>query len=121
MRPGDLLLLEGPLGAGKTAFVRGLARGLGVLGEVASPTFQLLRLHPGPIPFGHVDLYRLGPGADLGELGLDEILDGGVVAIEWADRMAGARLDGAGLVRIELLEGDHRRIVFEGGPRHWSW
>ena len=95
--PGDLLLLEGDLGAGKTTFVRGLARGLGVTVAVQSPTFQLVRVYPGRVQLGHVDLYRLEAGAEIGDLGLDDLLDAGVVAVEWGDRLL---LDGRRTARI---------------------
>lgn len=84
---GDLLLLAGELGAGKTTFVRGLARGLGAEAWVQSPTFQLVRIYPGRIQLAHVDVYRLQPGADLTDLGLADLLDQGVVAVEWGDRL----------------------------------
>lgn len=81
---GEVVALTGPLGAGKTCFVRGLARGLGAGGYVRSPTFILVHQYPGPLPLYHVDLYRIG-GSDLDSLGLEEIMDGdGVTAIEWA-------------------------------------
>jgi tRNA threonylcarbamoyladenosine biosynthesis protein TsaE len=99
LRAGDLVLLAGPLGAGKTALVRGLARGLGVTGQVASPTFVLAREHPpagdGPA-LVHVDAYRLGLGgatgddvaAELDDLDLDTDLDGAVIAVEWGTGVA---------------------------------
>jgi tRNA threonylcarbamoyladenosine biosynthesis protein TsaE len=96
---GDLLLLAGELGAGKTTFVRGLARGLGISDGVQSPTFQLVRVYQGRIQLAHVDLYRLEAGADLTDLGLDDLLDQGVVAVEWGDRL---RLDHPRTRRIEL-------------------
>jgi tRNA threonylcarbamoyladenosine biosynthesis protein TsaE len=117
LRRGDLLLLEGPLGAGKTTFVRGLHRGLRASGDVASPTFQLLRLYPGPTPLAHADLFRLQSSAELDDLGLDELLDGGVVVVEWGDRLgeaAGARL------QIEALGADRRRLSLHGGRTDWS-
>lgn len=81
---GAIIALTGPLGAGKTCFVQGLARGLGAGGYVRSPTFILVHHYPGPLPLYHVDLYRVGP-SDLDALGLDEIMEGdGVTAIEWA-------------------------------------
>jgi len=96
---GDLLLLAGELGAGKTTFVRGLARGLGIVSGVQSPTFQLVRVYPGRIQLAHVDLYRLEGGANLADLGLDDLLDQGVVAVEWGDRL---RLDYPRTRRIEF-------------------
>lgn len=89
LRPGDFLALIGELGGGKTCFVQGLAGGLGVQGRVSSPTFVLVHYHPGPIPLCHVDAYRIGP-EELHELGVDEYARTGVVAVEWADRVAAA-------------------------------
>ena len=87
---GEVLLLEGELGAGKTAFVRGLARGIGVEpDEVASPTFVLLTSHAGRLTLHHADLYRLKGNGDDAELGLEELPgNGGVLAIEWAERLS---------------------------------
>lgn len=116
--PGQLLLLVGELGAGKTTFVRGLARGLQVDDDVMSPTFQLVRIYRGRIPLAHVDLYRLKRGEDLEDLGLEELLDEGVVAVEWGDRM---EAPGAVRVAIDLLHEDRRRLRLEGAPAWWSW
>jgi tRNA threonylcarbamoyladenosine biosynthesis protein TsaE len=87
LAPGDLVLLKGDLGAGKTTFVRGLMRGVGSPAHVASPTFQLVRVYPGRVQIAHVDLYRLEDGADLVDLGLEELLDQGAVVVEWGDRL----------------------------------
>jgi tRNA threonylcarbamoyladenosine biosynthesis protein TsaE len=88
LAPGDLLLLAGELGSGKTTFVRGLARGLGATATVQSPTFTLVRVYPGRVQLAHADLYRLERTAELGDLGLEELLEEGVVAVEWGDRLA---------------------------------
>ena len=119
LRRGDLLRLEGPLGAGKTTFVRGLARGLGSSGDVMSPTFQLVRLYPGPLPLAHADLYRLERAAELAELGFDELLDEGVLVVEWGDRLASAA--GGGRVVFEPLDERRRRLRLEGGRAGWTW
>ena len=111
---GTVLLLSGDLGAGKTAFVRGLAEGLGIdADEVTSPTFTLVHEYRGGrLPLIHVDLYRLDR-ADLDEIGLDQDLAAvGVVAVEWAERMA---RDIPGAVRVSITDagGDCRTIVIE--------
>jgi tRNA threonylcarbamoyladenosine biosynthesis protein TsaE len=118
VRAGDLLLLRGEMGAGKTTFVRGLARGLGVSGDVMSPTFQLVRVYPGPVQLAHVDLYRMAGAGELADLGLEELLDEGAVVVEWGDR-----LDEPGAVRlaIEVLDERRRRLRIEEAPRSWSW
>ena len=90
LRAGDLLVLSGPLGAGKTALVRGLAAGLGVQGRVTSPTFVLARVHRGPLPLVHVDAYRLRDAGvttldALEDLDLDAALEDGVTAVEWGE------------------------------------
>ncbi len=118
LRKGDLLLLEGPLGAGKTTLVRGIARGLGVESMVASPTFQLVRLHRGPTQLAHVDLFRLTRSAELADLGLEDLLDAGVVAVEWGERLSGAHPERSGSVRIEPLAAVRRRLTLEG-PAAW--
>ena len=109
---GAVVLLYGDLGAGKTAFVRGLARGLGIASdEVSSPTFTLVQEHAGTgATLYHVDLYRLEP-AEIDDLGLDDLMAGnGVVAIEWADRWP-RRPDAAIHVHLEHDGDDRRRIT----------
>jgi tRNA threonylcarbamoyladenosine biosynthesis protein TsaE len=115
--PGTMLLLFGDLGAGKTAFVRGLAAGLGVdPGDVSSPTFTLIQEYRGRLRLQHVDLYRVRPGGEVEELGLDEFAArGDLVAIEWADRLE-APMPGAMIVRIADLGEDLRRIELSVAP-----
>jgi tRNA threonylcarbamoyl adenosine modification protein YjeE len=116
---GDVVALTGPLGAGKTTFVQGLAEGVGVPAErhVASPTFTLVNEHPGRIPLVHVDLYRIGSPAELPELGIEEAYDRAATAIEWADRYWEILPGDVLHVDIEV-HGEARELRLRGqGPR----
>ena len=108
---GSVILLSGNLGAGKTAFVRGLATGLGVdADEVSSPTFTLVQEYGGGrLPLYHVDLYRLDSAREVDDLGLDEMAANGVMAIEWAEKL-GSPWPGAIRVAISDEGGDDRRL-----------
>ena len=123
LEAGDVVLLEGGLGAGKTVFAQGLARGLGLRGAVKSPTFTLVHEHhakawPGArTDLAHLDLYRLPEGATLLDLGLDEFLEHGVVAAEWGARLAA---DYPEHVRVTLAETGAegtRSVRIEGAGR----
>jgi tRNA threonylcarbamoyladenosine biosynthesis protein TsaE len=107
LQPGDVLLIEGPLGAGKTAFVRGLAAGLGAAPEeVSSPTFTLIQEYDGGrLRLFHADLYRLTP-VEAADLGLSETGDTGVLAVEWPDRWSHPP---AGSVRVSIARLDDQR------------
>jgi len=107
LRVGDVVLLTGELGAGKTTFVRGVAQGTGSKAPVASPTFQLVRVYPGRVQLAHVDLYRVENSAELRDLGLEELAEQGAVVVEWGDRI---EVDGAALIHIEHLGGDRRLV-----------
>ncbi len=111
LNPGSALLLIGDLGAGKTAFVRGLAEGLGVSPEeVSSPTFTLMQEYRGGrVPLIHVDLYRLNDPREIDELGLEELGLNSVLAIEWAEKLPRPMPD-AIEVRITHGEGDERTV-----------
>lgn len=122
---GDLLLLSGPLGAGKTALTQGLAAGLGIAEAVNSPTFTLLKEHPtGRIPLYHFDLYRIEHAAELEDLGFGEYFDGaGIAVVEWADRVP-EDLWGEDLLwlQFEILAARSRRIaVCAQGARSVAW
>jgi tRNA threonylcarbamoyladenosine biosynthesis protein TsaE len=124
---GDVVLLYGDLGAGKTAFVRGLAEGLGVhRDEVSSPTFTLVQEYRGGgLTLFHVDLYRLNDPREIDDLGLDEIAEDGVLAIEWAEKLRGgarlepsrdeppSRYERAIIVRIEHAGPDTRNLTIQ--------
>ena len=110
IEPGTFVLLHGDLGAGKTAFVRGMADGIGANPEdVYSPTFVIVQHYKGRVPLTHVDLYRLDTAAAVDDLGLEEMANGTVVAIEWAERLPQSP-EGSLVVQIEDLGGDKRRI-----------
>jgi len=106
---GAVVLLDGPLGAGKTAFVRGMARGLGAsAGDVSSPTFSLLKEYGGRLTLYHADLYRLQP-REVDDLGLLDLSAEGILAVEWPERWLSPPRD-AIRVAIEKLDGDERKI-----------
>jgi tRNA threonylcarbamoyladenosine biosynthesis protein TsaE len=114
-RGGEVVLLSGELGAGKTAFVRGLARGLGAdPEEVTSPSFVLLTAYRGRLVLHHADLYRLRGDGDEREIGLEELPGpGGVLAVEWAERVREPRWPAPVRVLLEHAGGDARRIRIE--------
>ena len=113
---GTVLAYRGDLGAGKTAFTRGLARGLGYREPVTSPTYTIVNEYiGGRIPLFHFDMYRLGSSEDLWDIGWEDYLDrGGVCAVEWSENVVDA-LEGALTVTIEKLGDTRRRITLEGG------
>lgn len=88
LRPGDLVIMSGPLGAGKTTLTQGIGAGLGVRGTVTSPTFVIARVHPGPTPLVHADAYRLGSALELDDLDLDADTDMSVTIVEWGEGLA---------------------------------
>ena len=114
--PGTVIAYRGDLGAGKTAFTRGLARGLGCSEIVTSPTYTIVNEYlGGRIPLFHFDMYRLRSSDDLFDIGWDDYLDrGGVCAVEWSENVDDAMED-ALYITIEKLGEDSRRITLEGG------
>ena len=121
LRAGDLVVLTGPLGAGKTTLTRGIGEGLGVRGPVSSPTFVLARTHPslvGGAPLVHVDAYRLASAAELDDLDLD--FETSVVIVEWGAGMVDGIADSVLEIRIAREDDDTRAVELDGtGPR-WA-
>lgn len=114
---GDVVLIRGDLGVGKTTFVRGLVRGLGAEDHVSSPTFVLVHEYSGNVPVAHIDLYRLAGGSDVETIGLEDYLDGRrVVLVEWPDRTdwEGSSLS-LWVVEIESC-GEHERRLKVSAP-----
>jgi tRNA threonylcarbamoyladenosine biosynthesis protein TsaE len=122
--PGDVIALAGDLGAGKTAFVQGVARGLGSNDHVASPTFTLVREYEGRLKVLHMDVYRLERIQDVLDLGFDDLLDGGgVLLIEWGDVIQGILPEEHLSVRLTLPDDDDpdlRQIELVGTGRSWA-
>ncbi|MDQ4069575.1 MAG: tRNA (adenosine(37)-N6)-threonylcarbamoyltransferase complex ATPase subunit type 1 TsaE [Actinomycetota bacterium] len=119
--PGDLVVLAGDLGTGKTAFAQGFARGLGVKEQVTSPAFILVRTYEGRLPMIHLDVYRLDQMQELVDLGIAELLDqGGVTLVEWGDAVTPALPADFLEVRLETAEGpDDRVITVRSVGRSW--
>jgi tRNA threonylcarbamoyladenosine biosynthesis protein TsaE len=123
LRPGDLVLLTGPLGAGKTALVQGIGAGLEVSGDVTSPTFVIARVHRGRVPLVHADAYRLGdrpdPRAEIDDLDLDASAEESVTVVEWGEGLVEHLNDEHLQVRIDREDDDTR--VIDLVPRGGDW
>jgi len=117
LRPGDVLAFTGSLGMGKTAFTRGLARGLGCRSRVTSPTFTIVNEYEGKTPLFHFDMYRLGSSDELFDIGWEDYLArGGVCAVEWSENVEDALQDAIRItIEKDSLVPDTRRITIEGG------
>jgi tRNA threonylcarbamoyladenosine biosynthesis protein TsaE len=122
LRVGDLVVLTGDLGAGKTTFAKGLARGLGVTQKVTSPTFTIVQEYDGRVPVAHVDVYRLDRIQELHDFGFEELLESRVTIVEWGEAIALVlprdRID----VRLTLHddEDDHRVVEIVAGGPAWA-
>ena len=116
LKPGTILAYEGDLGAGKTAFTRGLARGLGAAEQVTSPTYTIVNEYlSGRMPLFHFDMYRLASSDDLWDIGWEDYLErGGVCAVEWSENVADA-MEGAITVCIQKCGEESRKITITGG------
>jgi tRNA threonylcarbamoyladenosine biosynthesis protein TsaE len=122
LRAGDLLVLSGPLGAGKTTLVQGIGEGLGVRGPVTSPTFVIARVHPslrGGPALVHADAYRLGGVAEIDDLDLDSDAASSVTAVEWGEGLAEGLSEDRLEVSIEL-SGDRRTVRISGVGSRWA-
>ena len=116
LQPGTVIAYRGDLGAGKTAFTRGLSKGLGCKELVTSPTYTIVNEYlGGRLPLFHFDMYRLGSSEDLFDIGWDDYLDrGGICAVEWSENVADAMED-ALVITIDKLGDESRKITIEGG------
>lgn len=115
LRSGDVVGLTGPLGAGKTCFVQGLVRGLGVATRATSPTFVLVNEYRGRLPVHHVDAYRVATLTELLDVGLEELFEDGVTVVEWADKIAPLMPPRAIRVDIQGVGDEPRTITIARG------
>jgi tRNA threonylcarbamoyladenosine biosynthesis protein TsaE len=130
LRAGDLVVLTGPLGAGKTVLAQGIGAGLGVAGQITSPTFVIARVHrPDParggrLPLVHADAYRLGatadPRAEVDDLDLDASLEDSVTVVEWGEGLVEQLADAYLEVRIDRLDDDSRLVELIGHGGDWD-
>ena len=121
VKPGDVILLLGALGAGKTCFVQGLARGLGIEENISSPSFVLLREYKGRLPLYHIDLYRLEQLPEIADLGLDDYFYGdGVSVIEWANRAKELLPTEHLLLEFIIVSARQRRLMLTSEGKHYQ-
>ena len=120
LSPGDVILLTGELGAGKTCLVKGIADGLGIKGtRITSPTFIIINEYTGKIPLYHIDLYRIGSIEDLRDIGMEELVYGkGVTAIEWAERIKDTLPDERMEITLKWVDDKSRTIKINAFGRH---
>jgi tRNA threonylcarbamoyladenosine biosynthesis protein TsaE len=124
LRAGDLVLLTGPLGAGKTALAQGIGAGLRVRGAITSPTFVIARVHQGPLPMVHADAYRLGdaadPRAEIDDLDLDASAEQAVTVVEWGEGLVEQLNDEYLRVRMDRLDDDTRLVDLVPHGGDWA-
>jgi len=112
LKSGDILALSGPLGAGKTTLIQGIAKGLGVEDYVTSPSFILINEYAGRLPLYHLDLYRLEDKSQIEDLGIEEYFDkAGVVVIEWAEKMGDLLPENLKEINLEIIDINQRKII----------
>ena len=120
LAPGDLLVLSGPLGAGKTALTQGIGAGLAVEGAVTSPTFIIARVHRGRIPLVHVDAYRLSSADELDDLDLDASLEDSVTVVEWGAGLVEQLADAHLAIDLQRRDDDVRDVTVTGHGGDWE-
>jgi len=123
LRAGDVVVLAGELGVGKTVFAKGVARGLGITEPVVSPSFTIVRQYEGALPLVHIDVYRIDHLQELYDIGFDELVgDDGVTLVEWGDRISAMlpadRLEV--LIGADVVDDDTRFVQFDAVGRAWS-
>jgi len=121
LQPGTVLALYGDLGAGKTAFTRGLAKGLGIRARVTSPTYTIVNEYHGAVPLIHFDMYRLSSSDELFEIGWEDYLQrGGIIAVEWSEHVEGAFPPETIRIQIEK-NGETKRVITVTGLSEKEW
>jgi tRNA threonylcarbamoyladenosine biosynthesis protein TsaE len=120
LRPGDLVLLSGDLGAGKTTLTQGIAQGLSVTGPVTSPTFVIARVYRGPVPLVHVDAYRLGSLREVDDLDLDADLERSITVVEWGEGLVEQLSVDRLVVRIAADDDDARTVTCQPVGARWA-
>lgn len=117
---GDFIALSGDLGAGKTAFTRGIARGMGINEDITSPTFTIINEYDGVLPLAHMDVYRLRSVEELANVGFDDYLEGFVVVMEWAEKVKEMLPRDFLWVEIEAVDEKRRKINFKSNSKHYD-
>jgi tRNA threonylcarbamoyladenosine biosynthesis protein TsaE len=113
LKPGDIVALTGDLGAGKTAFTRGVGRGLGINDDITSPTFTIINVYDGSKPLAHMDAYRLKGPEEMANIGFDDFLSGYVVVIEWAERIIPLLPEEILWIEIKTIDEKTREILLK--------